>query len=141
MATPFGITSQQNPLALSPFGNQAFGAFPGQGMSAWQPTQPLQQILQSLQGIPYQLQQLQQQLLQLQQLQYVHQQHVLQLLQIVPGQLQQLQQQLQFVPLQIQQLQTQPFGAALGLSGANPFQQTSSINPINPFAGQTGSVM
>lgn len=140
MATALGITSQQNPFALSPFGNQVFGTFPGQGMSTWQSAQPLQQILQTLQGVPYQLQQLQQQLLQLQQLQYVHQQHILQLLQIVPAQLQQLQQLVQFVPLQIQQLQTQPFGT-LGLTGGNPFQPTSTINPINPFAGQTGAVM
>jgi hypothetical protein len=142
MATPFGIASQQNPWVLSPFGNQAFGTFPGQGMSASQPyAQPLQQIVQSLHGVPYQLQQLQQQLLQLQQLQYVHQQHLLQLLQIVPAQLQQLQQLIQFVPHQIQQLQAQPFGAPLGLSGNNPFQPTSTINPINPFGGQAGPVM
>jgi hypothetical protein len=139
MATAFGIGSQLNPgTTLSPFGNQSFGTFPGQGIGAWQSYgSPLQQILQSLQNVPYQLQQLQQQLLQLQQLQYLNHQQVQQLLQIVPAQLQQLQQVVQFIPQQIQQMQPQAFGSPLALSGGSPFQAST----INPFAGQSGPVM
>jgi len=142
MVSAFGIGSQQNPWGLSPFGNQAIAAFPGQGVTAWQPhAQPLQQILQVLHGVPYQLQQLQQQLLQLQQLQYVHQQHVQQLLQIVPAQLQHLQQLVQFNPQQLHQVQPQLFGSPLGFNSGFSFQPQSTINPINPFAGQAGPVM
>lgn len=138
MATSFGIGSQLNPGTLSPFGNQAIGTFPGQGIGGWQSYgSPLQQILQLLQGVPYQLQQLQQQLVQLQQLQYLNHQQIQQLLQIVPAQLHQLQHVVQFIPQQIQQLQPQAFGSSFGLGGGSPF----AASTLNPFAVQSGPVM